>query len=90
MKGNPSHDKTFYKLIMKARKTNAQRDAIERRHGFAAPESTPDDILFNTIRLAFEAGLKRRNWDCIAEGYVMLIDNFLTRLEAALAARRKA
>lgn len=68
----------FDKLIAKARHTNARRDAQEHRAGFAAPGDAnfPGIVsswdLARTAAMALQAGMKTKDWDCIAEGYLMI------------------
>jgi hypothetical protein len=66
------------KLLAKARKTNARRDASDRKRGFAAPEDCPPFVFFKTAMSAIETGISASDWDCVAEGYVML-EAFLNR-----------
>jgi len=44
-------------------------------------------VLADTARMAIEAGLRMRDWDCVAEGYVMLLDDLLPRLKERFPVR---
>jgi len=59
-------------LMVKAQKTNRDRDASDRTSGNGAPADHGMRALFNTAITAIEAGIKRANWDAVAEGLVML------------------
>jgi hypothetical protein len=61
-------------LIRKAESTNAERDRMDRANGFAPPSAGPLDVELRTICAALEAGLRTEDWDCVAEGLVMLRD----------------
>jgi hypothetical protein len=63
----------FDRLIQKAQKTNRRRDHCERGAGFATPDSDRESLL-RTVVSALEAGVRRKDWDCVAEGLVMLAD----------------
>ena len=68
----PLSEEAFARLLAKARRTNAQRDAGERAHGFAVPG---DAGVWQHLRMAMqalEAGIRIGDVDCLAEGYVML------------------
>lgn len=65
---------TFEQRMAKARATNAQRDATERRVGFANPQHCDTATWAATIEAAIEAGIKMSDWDCVAEGLAMLND----------------
>jgi hypothetical protein len=78
----PTDDRKTLRYIEKARKTNRQRDAIERVHGHAAPADCPLDVELRTVIDALIAGIGRQDWDCVAEGVAMLQDT-------ELKARRK-
>jgi hypothetical protein len=60
------------RLVIKARETNAKRDQSDRTSGFAAPSDTlPIDELRTGLQ-AVSAGLAMADWDCVAEGFVMI------------------
>jgi len=59
-------------LIRKAEMTNAERDRIEQANGMAPPSDCPLPMHLRTIDSALEAGLRMGDWDCVAEGLVML------------------
>lgn len=73
------------RLIEEARRTNIERDAEDREHGFAAPGAGPY-LLLQTALTAIEAGILTGDWPCVAEGYVMLQD-FTRKLLAATEGR---
>lgn len=62
------------RLLAKARRTNGERDAIDRRHGLASPGDLPVAEQFRVILDALFAGLATRDWPCVAEGAAMLQD----------------
>jgi hypothetical protein len=64
----------FNQLVAKARHTNDERDTVEGKHGFANPVNCPVPVGVQTVLFAFQAGMARSDWDCIAEGYVILDD----------------
>ena len=53
---------TFEQRMAKARATNAQRDATERRVGFANPQHCDTATWAATIEAAIEAGIKMSDW----------------------------
>jgi hypothetical protein len=64
----------FEALVEKARRHNAEFDAVDRKHGNKTPaEAGPRESMRCAIA-ALEAGIKMANWDCIAEALVMLYD----------------
>lgn len=65
-------------IIKKAEKTNAERDAIDKDCGLACPGELSPHQLLRTVGIAIQTGLKLKDWDDVAEGYVMLRD-FLKR-----------
>lgn len=65
---------TVEELMAKAEETNRQRDAIDRRNGFAAPSDGPAGITMRTVVEAIWAGLRMDDRDCVAEGLAMLGD----------------
>jgi hypothetical protein len=67
-----SSDARFRALLARARRTNANRDRIDRSCGAAAPGDCPADILVNTVLDALECGISLKDWDCVAEAYDML------------------
>lgn len=60
--------------IDKARKTNDHRDKGDRAAGFAPPNFGPVDMTLRTAMCAIWAGLGIEDWDCVAEGYEILVD----------------
>lgn len=62
------------RLRRKAQRTNRRRDVSDALFGFAAPSRSPDEVWLKTITSALEAGIGREDWDCVAEGLVMLED----------------
>ena len=67
-------DKEFALLIEKATGTNARRDVEDRSAGFAAPADSSRDALLRTAVSAIECAIRVQDWDCAAEGLVMLAD----------------
>jgi hypothetical protein len=68
------------RLVLKARETNAKRDTDDRANGWAAPADTlPIDELRTGLE-AVSAGLAAADWQCVAEGFVM-IQHAETRLQ---------
>lgn len=63
------------KLMTDARRVNAQRNADERKLGFATPHDGPIEMLIATAAEAIEAGIKIGDWTCVAEGLAMLLDD---------------
>ena len=69
----------YLELIAKARKTNAKRDEIERRAGFATPtgDLRSSEGISLGLRAAITAlvcGIDFREWDAVAEGLAILQD----------------
>jgi len=62
------------RLVRKARETNRQRSASERKHGFGSPEDGPPITTLRTIMAALWCGMSTDDWDAIAEGYAMCGD----------------
>lgn len=65
-------DTEFDRLMARARKTNASRDASDRKAGFAAPPDLSAFEQMRTAKLAIECGLKIGDPNAIAEGLAML------------------
>lgn len=64
------HSRTA-RLMAKARAVNAQRDAID----ISGPVARcPLDLQLRTALSAIFCGLETRDWDCVAEGTVMIQD----------------
>ena len=64
-------------IIERARKTNRERDAIDRKSDFNNYKAPPDLKLneyFDIAMEAIRAGIKVKDWNCIAEAYVMMED----------------
>ena len=57
-------------LIAKARRTSAERDAIDKRLGFATPEEAGQVI--ETAIEALTAAMRTEDWNLVAECYVLL------------------
>lgn len=62
----------FDELVALARKTNAYRDETERKAGFTSPAQCLLSHQLRTVMSALEAGMNTEDWNCVAEGYVML------------------
>jgi hypothetical protein len=70
----PTTDEETKRLLAKARKTNASRDARERSYGFQAPPDGSHWTYLCTAICALLAGMGMHDWSCIAEGVAMLQD----------------
>lgn len=80
----------YNKIMQKARKINAKRDAIDRKAGFGAPPDGPLDLYIRTAMGAINAGISLEDWDCIAEGQAMLEEiELIVRLQLNPSASRK-
>jgi hypothetical protein len=64
----------YEKLLKRARRINAVRDAMDRSHGFAPPADCSWEVQVKTVISALQAGITHRNWDCVAEAQAMLED----------------
>jgi hypothetical protein len=62
----------FRTLIVKARKRNRDRDAIDRAYGRATPSDCPLDSFLVTVLSAMETGIVMNNQECLAEAYEMI------------------
>lgn len=62
----------YHKLMNKARKTNRERDTIDHETGCAAPQEGTKGMLLRTAMCALQAGIASGDWNCVAEGQVML------------------
>lgn len=62
----------FDSLLAQARKTNAVRDRIDREKGNGAPADYDVATQLRTVLSALQAGINTQDWNCVAEGYVML------------------
>jgi hypothetical protein len=58
--------------IQRATRRNTFRSRAERSAGFAAPEDCSLEVALRTVVCAIHAGLVLEDWDCIAEGLVLL------------------
>lgn len=58
--------------IDKARKTIARMDKSDHENGYATPVEVGPVETVRTAMCAIEAGIALKDWDCVAEGYVML------------------
>ena len=65
-------DKTYARLMEKARKTNAERDRVDRAGGFGTPGSHGPDELLRTAMTAISAGIRACDDAPLAEGLAML------------------
>jgi len=77
-------NRRYRSIVKQARETNRVRDVIDRSNGFGAPCDQSTHIQIRTVIAAIDAGLRLRNWDCIAEGFVML-DDIEKQLSSSLA-----
>lgn len=62
----------FESLTNQARRTNAERDSVDRSAGFAAPVECDLLTQLRTVLCALQSGMETQDWNCVAEGYVML------------------
>lgn len=62
----------YKKIMLKARKTNMERDDIDRSIGRPAPPDTTDDLFCRIAMSAIECGIKTDDWNAVAEGQAML------------------
>jgi hypothetical protein len=62
----------YEELMQKARKTNAERDEIDRKAGFATPGDGASILLLRTAMSAIETGIVTNDWNSVAEGLAML------------------
>lgn len=58
--------------IEKARKTIARMDKVDHEYGYATPKEIGLVEAVRVAMCAIEAGIALKDWDCVAEGYVML------------------
>jgi len=65
-------DDEFNRLIADAEKTNAERDADERRLGFTPECEQSLEIRLSTIEAALAAGIRIADVSCLAEALAML------------------
>jgi hypothetical protein len=66
------NDNDMMRIMAQAEKTNLKRDADEQKFCFASPTKCNDAELMRTAICAIEAGLKTKDWNCIAEAADML------------------
>jgi hypothetical protein len=64
----------FKALMVKARKTNAERSMTERRAGLAPPDAGLLDEWARTIICALHCGITTEDTNALAEGLAMLVD----------------
>ena len=62
----------YEQLMTAARKTNAKRDASERKAGFAAESDLHPFVQVRTAMMAIEAGITTEDWSNIAEAQAIL------------------
>jgi hypothetical protein len=80
---HPEHPR-YRRLVTKALHTNRARDHDETTFGWAVPSST----VFLHLRTGLEAisaGLCTGDWDCVAEGFVMIQESERTLRPLLLA-----
>lgn len=73
------------KLLEKAKKTNAERDAIDRKAGAATPLDMGVREVMRVAIAALRAGMRTTSWDCVAEALVMLDQAEKCMVESAVA-----
>jgi hypothetical protein len=61
-------------LLLAAKQTNQERDAMDRSSGFATPGECPTPVHVAAIREALLAGIASSDWACVAEAACMLDD----------------
>jgi len=77
----------YEKLMLEARQTNRERDAMERDIGVAAVSDAPFLEQLRTVMAAIQAGIVQDDWTCIAEAQGMLED--LLALFVVLPAKKR-
>lgn len=66
-------------ILIDAKRTNASRDADERRNGFEVLSDASHDEQLRTILQAIVAGIGTGGWPVIAEAWAML-ESLMTRM----------
>lgn len=61
-------------LVKKAKETNKERDQADRQTWGSAPPDQPLDLQARTVMMALDAGMRMKDWNCVAEAYAMMID----------------
>ena len=74
----------YEELILKAKAANLKRDTVDRQSGYAAPGDRGLAPHLEVASAAIEAGIRMGDWDCIAEGLVMLHDAIPSRSAFAI------
>lgn len=70
---HPVKDDANYEALMeKARATVKMMDKTDKKGGFATHLEVPLDTGLRTVIAAVGGGIAMQNWDCVAEGLVML------------------
>lgn len=75
--------RSFDDRVARARRTNAERDAIDRAVGTATPAEAGHWESIATAASAVAAGLQTDDWDCVAEAFVLLEEILTTRPKGA-------
>jgi len=77
----------YEELIAKAKATNLERDIIDRQSGYTAPSDRGLIPHLEVVSAAIEAGIRMDDWNCVAEGLVMLQDAIPSRSAFAIEVR---
>jgi len=64
----------FQAMLVKARKTDKERTALEHQSGLASPSETGLSGLVCTARDALECAIKTEDWQIAAEALVFIMD----------------
>lgn len=66
---------TFYhNILVKAINKNREYERIERKHGYLPPKDYPLIEHLRTAMSAIGCGISIQNWNCVAEGLVLLAE----------------
>lgn len=69
----PAVQSAAYKRLMdKARRTNRERDSLDRQNRGVAPVDMPLSMQLRTAIGALACGVSMQDWDCVAEGLDIL------------------
>ena len=64
----------FDTIMRKAEARMNELSAIERATGYTSPANCPPEVELRTVEAALECAIQTNDWDCVAEGLVMLKD----------------
>jgi hypothetical protein len=87
----PTANPDTLRLIQRAAEHNDALDATGAAHGFATPQSLGPTELLRTAIAAIVCGMEIRDWDCVAQGLVMVLqaELFARQIEAKIKVRVK-